>query len=182
MGDPLLGPAPPPATQPTPPANAAAQGGLPPIPANTTNATTAALAGQTPPLAITAADSWIRKVDATPSPAGTINAPITPVSQPKVYAVPRDDGFAANAGQPIQTTGSWAATNPTTAAPNQDQLKQLLDQRHVIGQSQDNVPGGVHLVCIVNLPPSTTNQRYETTAVDYATAVQAIVQQIDQHP
>jgi hypothetical protein len=192
MGDPLMGWAPPPAA-PTPPANAAAQAPVPPIPTTSTSATNASLAAQTQPapLAIGASDSWIRKVDTTaPATTGAGNVPITPVSQPKVYELPRDDGVAANAGQtpsqPIQPAGSWsAASGPpavaTATAPNPDQLKQMLDQRHVVGQKQDVVAGGIHLTCVVNVPPATSNQIYETTAVDYATAVQAIAQQIDQH-
>ena len=66
------------------------------------------------------------------------------------------------------------------ALPTLEQLKQALDTRHVVGQQQENVPGGIHLRCVVTNPANpTSNQIYETTAADYATAVQAIVQQID---
>jgi hypothetical protein len=188
-GDPLLGPAPPNANQPTPPANA--QAWLAPIPPSAGVPTNAALAGQSQSLAIGAAPSgegWLRKIDGTPTPGNAGQAPITPVSQPRVEAIPKDNSFTAAPTQSISTpvqsiqpTGSWAASNPA-AGPTPEQLKQLLDARGVIGQKQDVVPGGILLRCVVSTPANpSANQVYETTAVDYATAVQAIVQQIDHH-
>jgi hypothetical protein len=181
-GDPLLGPSPPPATA-TPPATA--QAWLPPIPQNSGGATNAALAGQTqPPQALAigsppSGEGWLRKIDNAPT---TLRAPITPVSQPRVEPVPKDNSFTVAASPAIQPAGSWAAGSPS-AAPTPEQLKQMLDARGVIGAKQEVVADGIHLRVAVSSPANPdSNQIYETTAVDYATAVQAIVQQIDHRP
>jgi hypothetical protein len=188
-GDPLLGPTPPPANVPAAPASNA-EAWLAPIPPSSGVATNAALASQTPPprsLAIGDAPSggsWQRNIDGTSATSNVLKAPITPASQIHVEPVPKDNSFTAGPGQQIQAAGSWAASSPThTAGPTFEQLKQTLDARHVVGQQQENVPGGIHLRCVVTNPTNpTSNQIYETTAADYATAVQAIVQQIDHHP
>jgi hypothetical protein len=194
-GDPLLGPAPANGNQPTPPANA--QAWLAPIPPASGVATNASLAGQSQSLAIGDAatgEGWMRKIDGTPASGHAGQVPITPVSQqstPRVEPVPKDNSFtaaptqsfqpAAVAAQSIQPASSWAASNPP-AGPSAEQLKQMLDKCGVTSQQQQNVPGGIQLRCYVasQADPS-ARQVYETTAVDYATAVQAIVQQIDQH-
>jgi hypothetical protein len=193
-GDPLLGPTAPNANQAAPPANP--QAWLAPIPSASGVATNASLAGQTQSLAIGGAptgEGWMRKIDGTPAPVNPGQTPITPVSQqsPRVEAVPKDTSFtaaptqsiqpAAVAVQSIQPTGSWAASSPPVG-PSAEQLKKMLDDRGVSSQQQQNVPGGILLRCYVTsqADPS-ARQVYETTAVDYATAVQAIAQQIDQH-
>ena len=185
-GDPLLGPSPPPANLPAQPAGNA-EAWLAPILPSSGVATNATLASQTPPprsLAIGDAPpggSWQRNIDGTSATSNVLKAPLTPASQPRVEPVPKDNSFTAAPGQQIQAAGSWAASSPTPAAgPTLEQLKQALDARHVIGQQQENVPGGIHLRCVVTNPANpTSNQIYETTAADYVTAVQAIVQQID---
>jgi hypothetical protein len=181
-GDPLLGPTPPLANQPTAPAAGNAQAWLAPIPPAAGVATNAALAGQSQSLAIGGApsgDGWLRKIDAPPTPGQTPITPASQQSQPRVEPVPKDNSFTAIPGPAIQPTGSWAASSPP-AGPSPEQLKQLLDARGVIGQKQEIVPGGILLRCVVTSPANpNANQVYETTAVDYATAVQAIVQQID---
>jgi hypothetical protein len=191
-GEPLFGETPLNPAQPTPPANA--QAWLAPIPSASGVATNASLASQTQSLAIGGAptgEGWMRKIDGTPTPGQT---PINPVSQqstPRVEAVPKDNSFtaaptqsfqpAAAVPQSIQPTGSWAAATPP-AGPSADQLKQMLDARGVNGQQQQNVPGGILLRCYVTSKSDpSARQVYETTAADYATAVQAIAQQIDQH-
>jgi hypothetical protein len=191
-GDPLLGPAPANANQSTPPANA--QAWLAPIPSASGVATNASLAGQTQSLAIGGAptgEGWMRKIDGTPAPVGPGQTPITPVSQqsPRVEAVPKDNSFTAAPtqsiqpapAQSIQPAGSWAASSPPVG-PSAEQLKKMLDDHRVNSQQQQNVPNGILLRCYVTSPADpSARQVYETTAVDYATAVQAIVQQIDQH-
>jgi hypothetical protein len=186
-GDPLLGPTPPPSTLPVQAAPANAEAWLAPIPPSSGVATNATLASQTPPprsLAIGEAPpggSWQRNIDGAPATSNVLKAPITPASQIHVEPVPKDNSFTAAPGQAIQPAGSWAVSSPSPAAgPSLEQLKQALDVRHVIGQQQENVPGGIHLRCVVTNPANpNANQIYETTAADYATAVQAIVQQID---
>jgi hypothetical protein len=183
LGDPLLGPTPPASAQP---AHAGAPAGLPPIPSNAGLTTNAALASQTSPassLAIgdsASADGWLRKIGSPPSASGALKSPAVPASQIKVVPVPKDEGFTAARPQPIEPTGSWAAANSVPSAPSVDSLDQLLKSRGVIGHKQFDVPGGIRLVCAVSSAANPTgNQIYETTAVDYPTAVEAIVHQID---
>jgi hypothetical protein len=119
---------------------------------------------------------------------------VVPVSNPKVYAVPKDEaGATATPVRPLQPTGAWQPNEPkaaslpssaaaTTPTPAPEQLDALLQSRGVIGHKQEVVPGGIHLICAVSSPTNpNANQIYETTAPDYATAVQAIVAQIDAH-
>ena len=180
LGDPLLGETPQEKKNAT--THAQAPAGLGPIPP-AGGTTTAALSGQSPALSIGAADGWARKVDGTPAGAttsGTLKAPVVPVSQPKVYPVPKDESGLTTAPA-LQPTGSWQASGPApTVVPTPESLDALLDSRGVIGKKKEDVPGGIHLVCAVTNPANpNANQIYETTAVDYATAVQAIVAQID---
>ena len=187
LGDPLLGPALPPQT---PIVQASAPAGLGPIPP-TGGTTTAALAGQSSPgLAIGSADGWARKFDGVPSSganaSGALKTPIVPVSQPKVVPVPSEPGatpapvstFQPSSGAPTNATPVVAAV--PAAVPSAESLDALLTSRGVIGKKKEDVPGGIRLVCAVTNPANpNANQIYETTAIDYATAVQAIVAQID---
>jgi hypothetical protein len=185
-GDPLLGPAPPPSVQP---AATTQTGGLAPIPQNTGLTTTAALASQTPAgqtLAIPNGDGWARKPDTQGTPAGS-RTPATPTSAPKVEAIPKETSATAS---PIQPTGmqptaiqptAWTSGSPTSAAPTADQIDKLLADHGVVGKDVQNVPGGVHVTCVVRTSP-TTVVNHETTAVDYFTAAQAIIREIEAQP
>jgi hypothetical protein len=175
LGDPLLGTTPAPAVQPTAPATQT--GGLPPIPHNTGLTTNAALASQTPTgqtLAITNTDGWARKIDSQAPPAN--RTPATPTSLPKVQAIPKDDSPTRASIQPT----SWSAGSQPPTTPTNDQLDQQLTDHGVIGHNQENVAGGVRLTCVVRSPSNpNTVQNYYTTAVDYPTAVQAILHEIE---
>ena len=208
VGDPILGAAVP-AAQPLQPQSApqnaqqqqgspaATSSAIPPIPTLPASPTSASLASQTRPLgglAITdgnsfpQGDGWQRNTGAAPvAPIGSPNNP--PVRQPpKVVPVPREDGFSS--GQPvpgIQTAGSWSAGAQAavqSAALSPQQLQQLLESRGVVAQKLFNNADGVHLLCAVpsRSSPEARILTYEVTAPDYATAVQAIVRQIDQQP
>jgi hypothetical protein len=179
VGDPLLGQTQPPNVQQSTPTQT---GSLPPIPQHAGLTTNAALASQTPTgqaLAITGAEGWARKVDsAAPAPTGRGTAPTTPVSQPRVEAIPPDHNPTSAT---IQPTGWTAGSQPAAVAlPTTDQIDKQLADHGVIGHNQENVPGGVRLTCVVRSPSNPNSvQNYYTTAVDYPTAAQAIIREIE---
>jgi hypothetical protein len=171
-GDPILGERPDAPARPTTPASGSTAQGLPPIPTNggTTNA---ALASQsTPGLAITSGDGWARKTDGVAPPAaGTYK----PVSQPRVEAIPKETSSTPVAS-PIQPT-AWTSGSPPTYTT--DQLEAMLRQAGVIGHRQESTPDGrVKVTCVVQTSQTTT-ETLETTGVDYPTAVQAVIREIE---
>lgn len=127
---------------------------------------------------------------------------LAPNPSPKIQPVP--DANPAN--PPLTPTGSWqpASPNPPIAVPdapivkpvtqtvansapavNPDVLGKQLQDRGVINQKVDNVPAGVKLTCYVARVGGAGFRVLEATAVDYNSAAQAIIQQIDtapQHP
>jgi hypothetical protein len=193
-GDPLLGAAVPPAGNPAQPHNppqttqtpagtpTATSANVPPIPLPAASPTNASLASQTRPksLAITdgAAAGWQRGAALPVSPVGN---PSQSNAAPRVEPVPAADSFSQQTSAPIQTTSSWTAGNRPAAAETPEQLQKLLDAHGVAGQKLVSNPTGVHLICAV---PSRANPSqnvlYEVTAPDYATAVHAVVRQIEQ--
>jgi hypothetical protein len=177
LGDPLLGPAPPPA-QSTSPLHATTPpgGGLPPIPQNAGSNTNVGLASQPPAqsLAISQGTGWARQVD------GAAKAtPATPVSsQPKVQEVPKENGITAPTTLPtVKQTGWSAASQPP---PSADELEQQLKSRGVLAHEQAPEGSGIRLTVVVANPVNPdARETMWTTATDYATAVAAIVREID---
>jgi hypothetical protein len=178
LGDPLLGPAPPPAQSTSPLHATTPQGsGLPPIPQNTGSNTNVGLASQPPAqsLAISQGTGWARQVDGA---AKTTQA--TPVSsQPKVQEVPKENGITAPTTLPtVKQTGWSAASQPT--APSTDELEQQLKSRGVLAHEQAPDGSGIRLTVVIANPTNPdARETMWTTAADYATAVAAIVREID---
>jgi hypothetical protein len=162
QGDPLVGEqkGTQPVNPPTVPAKTSSVIPPPPMTPSGSNAALASLSGGRP-LAIQEA-TWQRN---TQSPPGNIG----PGAGPQVQAVPRE-------GQtPIQPTG-WAPSGPSTDSPDA-----MLQSRGVLNPQQENVPEGVRVSGFVRDRVTPTRLQFvEATARDYATAVQALVQQIDQ--
>lgn len=183
MGDPLKGEfgprgVPPPKT-PTPyKKTSAGLEAVPPIPSANSAGSTAALAGNTGlkggrPL-------WIGDGLARNDPArGMVAANGVALRRPEpiVQEVPLDGprpGPVPNVVQPVGGTN-------TGPAPSYDQLQAQLRDRGVIFQKVDPVPEGVKVSCIVpNRANPMVNRCLEATARDYAAAVQALIQQVDQ--
>lgn len=175
LGDPLLGPAPPPAQTTSPlQATTPQNNGLAPIPQSAGLNTNAALASQTPqphPLGITQGAGWDRKVDGAPTPG-------MPVSQPRVEPVPKDTSITAPSSPAItQTAWTPAASQP---APTADELEKQLQSRGVTKHDQVPDGNGIRLTVVVQNPanPTAVDTLY-TTAPDYPTAVAAIIHEID---
>lgn len=149
---------------PVPPAPPAKTSSVDP-PTMTPTGSNAALAVNTlpggRPLAIQEA-SWQRNAQ-SPAPG--------PVGVPQVQAVPRVGQTPGN----IQMAG-WSPTGPTAESP-----EAMLQSRRVINPQQENVPNGVHVSGFVRDRTTPSRLHFvEATARDYNTAVQALVQQIDQ--
>lgn len=111
------------------------------------------------------------------NPAGNLAPPpsvgsLTPATTatPKVMAVPHEASSS-----PILTTGSFSAAQQT-----QEILQTQLKARGVQWQKSEVVPEGIRFSCIA---PSRSNPEssriYEAVAPDYASAVQAVLLQID---
>jgi hypothetical protein len=186
-GDPLLGPSQPPA-QTTSPLHATTPpgGGLGPIPSNAGLSTNAALASQTATpqsLAISQGDGWARKVDGT-----AVKTPGQPVSQPRVEPIPKDSNVGTGAPvQPIKQT-NWSAssqpatpTTPTTPTTSTtEQLDEQLKAHGVLAHEQAPEGTGIRLTVVVANPTNPdARDNFYTIAPDYATAVAAIIREID---
>jgi hypothetical protein len=134
-----------------------------PPPMTPTSGTNAALAANTlpngKPLAIKEA-TWQRH-----GPAPAKQPSQTPV--PVVQHVPRE-------GQPsnnVQTTGWTPADSPEA----------FLQSRNILNPQQEKIPEGVRVSGFVRDRTTPTRLHFiEATAVDYATAVRALAQQVDQ--
>ncbi len=152
--------------------------GLPPIPQSSGLTTNAALAAQTPrpqSLMITQDTGWARK--RTDSPAA---APGLPVSQPKarVVPIPEDKSITAPSTAAIKQTAGWTAS--ASAAPSKADLDAQLKSRGVVDQKQALEVNGIRLsVAVKNAANPNTVDNYSTIAPDYATAVAAIIREID---
>ena len=145
------------------------------------NATLAGLSGQGPlgrPLAIDDQGRPLAPGQFTTGP----KTQQTPVQlgypganpNPKVEAIPD-----ANAPSKY-TPNSWQPEQPTGPAPNTPEaLTRQLQERGVINQKLDQLSQGVHLTCYVSRGPEGGLRILEVTAVDYVSAAQAILQQLD---
>jgi hypothetical protein len=174
VGDPLLGPAQPPAGV----GQTTAQAGLPPVPSNSGASTAAALAGNSS-LAITNADGWARQPAAPAGDAAHTHA--VPVSQPRVEAVPKDT-TTSSASPSIQPAGWSGGSPPAAAVATTDELDRQLKLRGVIASKLREAPGGVILTCAVPSAGSSGTTLYyhnDPPVPDYATAAQDIIRQID---
>lgn len=105
-----------------------------------------------------------------------------PNANPKVEQVPD-----LNPTPPKLTPSSWQTEQPITpgvqpanpaGASNEIFTRQLQD-RGVVNSKIDQLSEGVHLTCYVSRGPNGGLRILELTAVDYATAAQAILQQLD---
>jgi hypothetical protein len=102
---------------------------------------------------------------------------------PRVEKVP--DAEPTIAKSPASWQSSWGSANPpatptpaATPAPTlTESLTKQLQDRGVINQKLDPLPTGVHLTCYAQA--NGKMRILEATAVDYATAAQAILQQLD---
>lgn len=130
----------------------------------------------------------------TSAPAGNNPFGVVPNNTPSnnIFGAP-PTAAAPNTTSPTIATASWTADNPLSrgTAPSgpvaplgtttTDVLVSTLQGKGAIGLRQENVLEGVRVSCYV---PSRTNSQdlrhLETTARDYPTALQAILQQIDQ--
>ncbi|MBI3823508.1 MAG: hypothetical protein HY289_12635 [Planctomycetes bacterium] len=196
--DPLLVPPqvqPIPGAQPTTAAQPQAfqPNGVPALPASLTATNTATLAGaswQGPnarPLKIddnnSTGPSFLPGAFNPGTSTQQVPGYLPPNANPKVEAIP---DVNKPADPPVTPTGSWQTPNaapvtqPATVALSAAELlaKQLKD-RGVIDQKQDVGPDGVRLTCYVLQGPGGGYRILEVTAVDYAAAAQAILQQLD---
>lgn len=118
-----------------------------------------------------------------------INDPRQPAPKanfvPNVQPIPREQPTVPG----LLTTGSWTQSTPpiTPNLPAPSGEKPLDNQyaplvaRGATGQFVDQVAGGVHLkVLVPNRTSPSTVRIFEAEARDVPTAVQAIVEQIDQ--
>lgn len=161
-------------------------GGVPATPASMTSSNTAALAGT----------SWQGKANAfednqfgppflpgqtTLTNKSTPQVP-PPNAAPKVEAIPDVKPPTASNLAP---TGAWQSeappVQPTKAIipASAAQLSKQLEERGVLNQKQETVPEGVHLTCYLSRGPQGGIRIVEVTAADYASAAQAILQQLD---
>lgn len=206
-GDPLFGEFYPkgPGGQPLPPAGQPSAQGKTPVlgvPVANSASSNAAIANNTNlpgarPLAINEnAPNWTLTNTSNTNPAQNGNAPKG--NGPTVQPLPRDNTSAP--GQVtaleqggIQRTGSWSA-GATSAAPGEptvrpvsaaddasvDELRRTLQAKGAVGLTQEPAPDGVTVSCFVPHPSNPNHLRFfETTAADQATALRALVQQID---
>jgi hypothetical protein len=170
-GDPLMGPVNPPGIngQPLPPATGKAQSEVPPLPTTQNNNTAAGLANNTQlpggrPQGIgQEGPNWqltnIGKGHQMP-----------PTQTPTVQPVPRDPPPPPGGLQP----SSWSS------AAQPDSVLAPLKARGAVGEQEETVPGGIRFSCFLPSRANPANLRqYEVTAPDLASAVQAILRQID---
>lgn len=180
--DPLHGIRVPPGTQPQPGKGPTPQamepGGVPSLPTSlsaSNNATLATSSGQGP---------WARKLaiddQGRPYTPGQLTSGsrdpnyLPPNPNPKVEPVPD-----INAPTKVTPAGNWQPPSPVAGGPSSDEmLFKHLQDRGILQQKQDTVPGGIRLTCYAR---SATGLRiYEATAADYPAAAQAILRQLDE--
>jgi hypothetical protein len=194
---------------PPPPPNKTTSLGVPPYPSANSASSTASLAANTNlpggrNLAIdqTSGTNWtLTNTNNTANPAVA--------SWPVVQPVPRDTSVPGpvasngpppppakvapitigNTSNPIIATGSWSNGTQAPASRNPppmgvvtpEGLEATLKGKGAIGLKQETVPEGVRVSCYVPQRTNPANLQYlETVARDYQSALQAILQQVDQ--
>jgi hypothetical protein len=99
-----------------------------------------------------------------------------PNANPKVEPVP-------DSNPPPQTLApksDWKTPQVIAPAAQIDAtLSKQLQARGVLQEKKDTVPEGVRLTCYVSRGPTGGLRALEATAADYATAAQAMLQQLD---
>ena len=106
---------------------------------------------------------------------------VAPNPNPKVESVP--DLNPVN--QSVTPTNSWQSNQPivqtgtTTQPTNAELLSKRLQERGVLDQKQELTSEGLHLTCYVSRGPGGGLRILEVTAADFATAAQAILQQLE---
>lgn len=105
-------------------------------------------------------------------------------ANPKVERVPDAEPTTARSAP-----SSWQGTPPANAnvqpastapAPSlADSLKRQLQERGVVNQKVEPIPGGVHLYCYFPVDSTGRMPIRETTAPDYETAALAILDQLN---
>jgi hypothetical protein len=194
-GDPLIGGDPVPnKSTPTAAPSKTKSAALPPLPSSSSATTTAAMAiGEPLPGSKTLAIDDGRN---TPGGGwqggegkGGTSATLTGVQvagagvqlhrpEPIVEPVPRPVPVALPPAVPAVTPASFS-TVPAGALEN-EQLQALLKARGVSWQHQERVAEGVKFICAVpNRHNPDISRIYEATAADYASAVRAVLPQID---
>ncbi len=150
------------------------QGAAPPVPTSQFSPTNAALAGVQPlpgarPLAI---NPGARPTSGTALP--TAGAPAG-VLQPVIQPVPRDTPAAS-----VIPVGGPAVWTPPPAPNSTTALFKQLDDLGVRWNKLENVPEGVRFSAIVpSRTDPTTSRVYEAIARDQASAIQAVLRQIE---
>lgn len=107
---------------------------------------------------------------------------------PRVEQVPDAVPTVAK-NSPANWQSSWGSANPPAATPGAapvaaaaptltETLTKQLQDRGVFNQKVESLPTGVHLTCYMSRPNGGP-RILEATAVDFATAAQGILQQID---
>jgi hypothetical protein len=205
QGDPLYGETQPrgkgvPAVPPPQPANN--RGQVPPVPTATSSPSNAAMASTGLPggrsLAIAQNQPNTPATPGVPTAAVNLKRP-----EPIVVPIPRDTPLPGPGVVPsnVLMTGSWMPQHPVSP-PSQgnlvsqprpspvvqalgqasdDTLQAQLRSRGVSWHKKEAVPEGVKFSCIVPSPTNPESTRvFEATARDYPSAVQAVLQQIDQ--
>lgn len=194
-GDPLLGDyLPPGQSAPPPPPTKAKSVGVPPIPTGLSGTTPAALASIPGSRGLAINENQANASWAAPggqAPSAQLRRP-----EPVVQAVPRDTGFSSpppppNLAVPPPSPGSPPSSVPgptVNAAPwagagqavSPENLQAQLQARGVLWQKQDQIAEGVRFSAMVPNPSNPQITRvYEATGPDYATAVQAVLRQIE---
>jgi hypothetical protein len=169
-------------------------GGVPAIPASlssTNPATLAGTSGQGPlgrptPIADnnSSGPAFLPGQSTLGSKTQQVPDMLGPNPNPKVEQVP--DIKPAN--QPVTPAGSWQMPQPNQPAvqsaaavlpASAEILSKRLQERGVLDQKQEAVPEGVRLTCYLPRGPAGGLRILEVIAADYATAAQAILQQLD---
>jgi hypothetical protein len=191
--DPLNGDRTPPGFQPppspkadagtiTPVPTATNAGGVPALPASFTAsnpATLAATSGQSPlgrPLAI---DDNHGGPPFLPGQTQKAAQPANSGLSPRVERVP-DVGAPSPPPSTTFTPGNSSAVQPVggTQPTGDDLLRKQLEQKGVINQKLDRTANGVHLTCYISRGEGLPLRIAEVDAADYATAAQAILQNL----
>ncbi len=142
---------------------------------STNNATLASASGSTLGRPLALDDQGRAMAPNGPAPTQNPYPPYNP--KPRVEKIPD-----AEPAQAKYTPSSWqsdrpAATNAIPATPT-EALTRQLQERGVINQKIDQLSEGIHLTCYVSRGAGGLRV-LEVTAVDYTTAVQAILHQLD---
>jgi hypothetical protein len=120
-----------------------------------------------------------------PSVAPTQGAAIQPVPPPPTPVPAAGIGSVPPPPTPAPSTGMIPQTEKPAIVPasysEPDPLQSALKARGVLSHDQKTVPEGVQVTCRVANPQDPNSIRvYEATGSDYRSAVQAVLNQIDQ--